>query len=108
MRIKCLSVKLDSLTPISDKAFLAKAFDGSKAIIPSSQIFGQDLEVSKSDAYWISEWILRHKSIQYSHKKEAWFDSNTRKMLPTYIVESHNPIKKSPVDSNKILSLKIK
>jgi len=73
MRIKCLSVKLESLVDITDKACLAKSFDGREVIIPKSQIFGQDYEVLKSEAYWITEWILKKKNIQYSSKKVQWF-----------------------------------
>lgn len=73
-KVKCYSVRLESLISISDKAYKATAFDGSTAIIPKSQVFGQDYEVQKSDAYWISAWILEQKSLQYSHKKASWFD----------------------------------
>lgn len=106
--IKCLSVKLESLVRISDKAYSAKAFDGSEAIIPISQIFGQDFGVNKSDAYWISEWILRKKSIQYNNKKEAWFDSETRKMISAYTIEKHKPSRMDLVKDNSIKSLKNK
>lgn len=93
MKTKCLSVKLESFVQISDKAFKATAFDGSTAIIPASQYFGRDYDVQKSDAYWISEWILKKKDLQYSAKKEAWFDSETCDMLPTYHVEHYKPKK---------------
>lgn len=72
-KVKCYSVRLESLTEISEKAYKAVAFDGSTAIIPKSQVFGKDYEVQKSDAYWISEWILQQKSLQYSRKKVQWF-----------------------------------
>lgn len=106
MKTKCYSVRLASLIQISDKACKAVAFDGSEAIIPVSQIFGQDYDVYKSEAYWISSWILEKKGIQYSHKKEAWFDCDTRKMLPTYIIEEHKPDKINPLASNEIARLK--
>lgn len=106
MRVKCLSIRLESLTRISDKAFKAIAFDGSEAIIPSSQVYGEDYDVIKSNAYWISEWILEKKSIQYSRKKIAWFDSETKKILPTYIVEEYTPDEISKVDNNIINDLK--
>ena len=93
MKVKCLSVRLQSLTAISAKAYKAVAFDGSEAIIPMSQVYGPDFDVAKSDAWWISDWILQQKPIQYSHKKEAWFDSETKRMLPTYTVEKHKPNK---------------
>lgn len=55
MKVLCYSVRLSSLTSISEKAYKAVAFDGSEAIIPKSQVLGQDYDVSKSEAYWISE-----------------------------------------------------
>ena len=106
MRVKCLSVRLKSLVRISDKAFKAESFDGTSDVIPASQIFGRDFDVDKSDAYWIGEWILGKKSIQYSYKKSAWFDSDTRRMLPTYTVEKHKPEKREIVDNNFINDLK--
>lgn len=93
MRTKCYSVRLESLVSISDRAYKATAFDGSEAILPKSQVFGQDYDVQKSDAYWIASWILEQKSLQYSTKKEAWFDSETGRMLPTYTIVKHKPAK---------------
>ena len=106
MRVKCLSVRLKSLVRISDKAFKAESFDGTSDVIPASQIFGRDFDVDKSDAYWIGEWILGKKSVQYSYKKSAWFDSDTRRMLPTYTVEKHKPEKIIPVENNEIAILR--
>ena len=106
MKSLCYSVRLESLTVISDKCYKATAFDGSEALIPKSQVFGQDYSVQKSDAYWISEWILRQKDLQYSGKKEAWFDKDTGKMLPTYTVEKHTPEKIEPKENNLIPRLK--
>ena len=103
MRTLCYSVRLESLVRISDKAF--KAFDGSSDIIPASQVFGRDYEVMKSDAYWISAWILEKKSIQYSGKKQAWFDENGH-MMPTYTIERHTPEKREAKESNEINDLK--
>ena len=105
MRTLCYSVRLESLVRISDKAFRATAFDGSTDIIPASQVFGRDYEVMKSDAYWISAWILEKKSIQYSGKKQAWFDEQGRQ-LPTYTIERHTPEHKEAKDSNVINELK--
>jgi len=96
---KCFSVRLESLVSISDRAYKATAFDGSTAIIPKSQVFGTDYDVSKSDAYWISAWILEKKDIQYSCKKVAWFDESGN-MLPSYKIEKHKPTPVEPVDSN--------
>jgi hypothetical protein len=100
MRTKCYSVRLESLVSVSDRAYKARTFDGSEDIIPKSLVFGYDYEVQKSDAYWIAAWILEKKDLQYSTKKEAWFDSDTREMLPSYKVEHHIPERKEPVKSN--------
>ena len=105
MRTLCYSVRLESLVRISDKAFKATAFDGSSDIIPASQVFGRDYEVMKSDAYWISAWILEKKSIQYSSKKQAWFDENGH-MTPTYTIEHHTPEKHKEKELNVINDLK--
>ena len=105
MKTLCYSVRLESMVRISDKAYRATAFDGSSDIIPASQVFGQDWDVQKSDAYWISAWILEKKSIQYSAKKQAWFDESG-KMLPTYTIERHTPDKVESKQSNEIDDLK--
>lgn len=106
MKSLCYSVRLSSLTAISDKCYLATAFDGSEALIPKSQVFGQDYSVQKSEAYWISEWILKQKDLQYSGKKQATFDSITRKEVSTYIVEKHEPTILEPLENNTIAALK--
>ena len=106
MRSLCYSVRLLSLTVISDKCYLATAFDGSEALIPKSQVFGQDYTVQKSEAYWISEWILKQKELQYSGKKLATFDTVTRKEVPTWTIEKHEPIIIQPLENNTIKELK--
>jgi hypothetical protein len=93
MKVKCCSVRLQGLIQISDKAYKAIDFNGNSDIIPASQVYGRDWDINKSEAYWISEWILKQKSITYTNKKIAWFDSESGKMLPTYIVEKHIPTK---------------
>lgn len=95
MKTKCYSVRLQSLVSISDKAYKATAFDGSTAIIPKSQVFGDDYDVQKSEAYWISAWILEQKELQYSHKKQGWYNPDTRRVEPHYSieVETHVPAK---------------
>lgn len=105
MRTKCISVRLQSMVRISDKAYRAVAFDGSEAIIPSSQVFGLDYDVQKSEAYWVSEWILRKKDLQYSGKKVAWFDENGH-MMPTYTIERHTPEEREAKENNEIKELK--
>lgn len=75
---KCISVRLKEFFPVSDKYYLAIAFDGTKDTIPASEYFGQDTETTKSRAYWIAEWILKRKILQRKIKdpKVAWFDEN--------------------------------
>lgn len=106
MKTKTFSVKLESLISISPKAYKAVSFDGGESVIPKSQVFGQDNTVGKSEAYWISEWILERKDLQFSRRKEAWFDSTTGKMLPSYTVVEHKPEKKAPVEHNEMEDLK--
>ena len=106
MRVKCYSVRLASLDPVSKLAYEAVAYDGSRDIIPASQVFGQDYEVVKSDAWWISAWILERKHVQYSNKKSATFDSSTRRRLSDIIVEKHHPDYVQPVDDNRIADLR--
>jgi hypothetical protein len=76
---KCYSVRLKSLVSISDLAYRATAFDGSKAVIPKSQVYGQDLEVTKSETYWIADFVLLDptRNLQYSDKKVKWFKKQT-------------------------------
>lgn len=106
MRTECVSVRLESLFSISEKAYKAVAFDGSEAIIPKSQVFGRDYDVIKSEAWWISAWILERKELQYSDKKRAWFDNESRERLPDIIVEKHRPKRVEPKDSNEIEELR--
>lgn len=107
-KTKVYSVRLQSLTSISEKCYKAKAFDGSEAFIPKSQVFGKDYDVSKSDAYWISAWILEQKDIQYSTKKEGWYNPEKDKVYPPFIceVEHHIPEKLAPIETNFIPELK--
>lgn len=92
-KTKCYSVRLLSLVSVSDKAYKANAFDGSECIIPKSQVFCQDYEVQKSDAYWISSWLMEQKDIQYSTKKVGWWNPKTHRIEPNIQVEHHKPTK---------------
>lgn len=92
MKTKCYSVRLASLTRISDKCYKATDFQGNSDLIPVSQVFADDYDVQKSEAYWISAWILERKNIIYSTKKERWFDENGN-MLPNITIEHHVPAK---------------
>lgn len=108
MRTKCYSVRLQSLVSISDKAYKATAFDGSEAILPKSQVFGRDYDVQKSEAYWISAWILEKKQLQYSSKKEGIFNLKMNKVERKCDVEItyHRPQIINPLENNFINQLK--
>lgn len=71
-KTKCYSVRLSSVVRISPLAYKVEDFNGNSDIIPASQILGEDITVQKSDAYWISAWILEKKCITYSEKKMQW------------------------------------
>lgn len=79
-------------------------YDGSEDLIPKSQVFGQDYEVLKTDAYWISEWILVKKNLQYSSKKVCWFDDLGNK-TPHYEIIRHIPNEIEPKKINPDESL---
>ena len=92
MKTKVISVRVQSLVSISDKAYKVTCFDGSNAIVPKSQVFGQDYDVEKSNAYWISSWILEQKDLQYSTKKTAWVDEKGLK-ISNVTIKHHIPKK---------------
>ncbi len=111
MRTPCYSVKLQSMFSISEKCYKAIAFDGSEALIPTSQVYGKDPDNSREDveAWWISKWILEQKPIQHSTKRHAFFDSETRKRLAdgpltTYQVHVPQPIKAIESKANESLT----
>lgn len=104
----CYSVRYSSMANISPKAVVITSFDGSEDVIPKSQIFGIDYEVAKSEAIWVAAWILEKKSIQYSTKKAAYFDSESRKRLTDIQVIKHKaaPVEVSKEDRDEIAELK--
>lgn len=106
MRVKCYSVRVASIAQISPKAYKISSFNGSEDIIPTSCVYGYDYDVVKCDAYWIASWILEKKNLQYSDKKVAWFDKDTRAKLPTFKVEKHTPSSIEAVADNELQQLK--
>lgn len=105
MKTQYTSVRLQSLVSVSDKAYKAKAHDGSEDIIPKSCVLGRDYEVGKCEAYWIASWILPKKHLTYSNKKKRWFDEQGKE-LPSYTIEHHDPEIVAAVDDNSIDELK--
>lgn len=104
----CVSVKLKSFERITDKCYKAIAFDGSEALIPASCYFGNDLTSSGSDAYWIAEWILKKRDLQYSDKKKAEFRQRLDKPARNTVEYIHHtPSEIAPIDDNSIDSLRI-
>lgn len=98
---KCYSVKLQALISISAKCYKAVAFDGSEALIPKSQVYGQDWDVTKSDAYWIAAWFLEKEDIkiQYSIKKWTIFTKDGRNIGQIEFTH-HVPKKLDPATIN--------
>jgi hypothetical protein len=94
MKTLYYSVRLESLINISDKCYKAYDFNGNSDLIPKSQVLGQDYEVTKCEAYWISAWILERKTnITWSGKKLRYFDNTTGREIPDVIIEKHVPEK---------------
>lgn len=106
-KVKCYSVRLESMISISEKCFKATAFDGSSCLIPKSQVFGQDNDVQKSEAWWISAWILEQKNLQYSDKKVSFFDKDRAEFVPEtgVEIERHVPEEKEAVETEPIAEL---
>ncbi len=107
MKTKCYSVRLKSLVDFSSRSFKATAFDGSTAIIPKSQVFGQDYDVEKCDAYWIAAFVLEDpvRMLQFSDKKQAIFNPDTGQMQPVIIIQKHIPKKINPINYKPIKEL---
>jgi hypothetical protein len=108
MKVRCYSVRLKSLTDISLKCLKGEDWQGNTALIPKSQFYGQDYNVIKSDAYWVSAWLVEKEDfgLMVSMKKQATFDSVTGKEVPTWTIEKHEPIKIEPLENNTIKELK--
>ena len=104
--VMCLSVHLMQLSRITDKCYKAVAFDGSEALIPASCYFGIDYGGStRSPAYWIAEWILKKRNLQYSDKRKAVFKAGKLSWIPvknTVETIRHIPEEIAPVDDNTI------
>ena len=92
---KCISVKLQAFYSISSKCYKTVAYDGSEALIPASQFYGQDYERTKSESYWITEWILQRKDLQYSTKKWSIFSQDGRN-IGQIEFKHHKPEKLDP------------
>jgi hypothetical protein len=75
MRTKYSSVRLESLTLISSKCYKWRSWGGKEGLIPKSVVYGPDLEVRKSEAWWIASWWLKKQKLPYSIKKVKWFNN---------------------------------
>lgn len=109
-KTKCYSVRLKSLTQITQKCWKALDWQGNEYLIPDSQYFGVDYSVSKSDAFWIACWIIDKEDchLQVSTKKVGWYNPKKGSVEPTVeiIVEHHTPEKLTPLENNTIKRLK--
>lgn len=100
-------MRLKSLRSISEKAWIAISFDGTEAILPKSQVFGCDYSVKRSEAYWVSAWIINQKELQYSTKKEGWYNTATGLVEPSIrtVIERHVPTPIQPIITKADASL---
>lgn len=96
-RIKCYSVKVSELRPISPKAYLAVCFDGREIVIPRSQVFGLGGLSDRSESYWIAAWLVEKHRIQYSPKRVGWFNGVTVRKAAFRKVERIVPPRIEPV-----------
>ncbi len=93
---KCISVRLKIFRRITDKCYIAVAYDGTEDYIPASEFFGPDTETTKSRGYWIAEWILKRKILQRKTKnpKIAWFGQDRKRCpAPETKPQQENPRK---------------
>lgn len=102
MKIKCYSVKLKSLALISSRAYKIILLNGTKVIIPVSQVLGIDAD--DSNCYWITAWIIDKKDINLPFIKEAWFDENKKRLETTFIYK-HVPSTINSLENNIIEEL---
>lgn len=63
----CLSVRLESIVSISEKAYKARSFDGSEDILPKSCVFGQDYEIAKNLGMEAEEIIRLKQQLGIAH-----------------------------------------
>lgn len=109
-KTKCYSVRLKNLTQISPKCHKAEDWQGNTFLIPDSQYFGKDYDVSKSDAYWIASWLIDKDDcpLVVSNKKEGWYNPKKGIVEPPIdiTIEHHTPEKINPLPNNTIKRLK--
>lgn len=88
-KTKCYSVRLKNLTQISPKCWKAEDWQGNKFLIPDSQYFGQDYDVSKSEAHWLASWLIDKEdcNLMVSTKKIGWYNPINRRVEPNVIIE---------------------
>lgn len=103
-KTKCYSVRLKSLTQISTKCWKAEDWRGETYLIPDSQYFGPDWDVSKSEAHWIASWIIDKEDckLMVSTKKIGWYNPKKGKVEPNVVIEVEvKKPKKIEFDSNQ-------
>ena len=88
-KTKVYSVRLQHLTQISKKCWKATDWQGATYLIPDSQYFGQDYDVSKSEAHWIASWIIDKEDckLMVSTKKIGWYNPKNGRVEPNVTIE---------------------
>lgn len=94
--MKVYSVKLLSLSTISHKCYMARAYNGSEARIPASCVIGKDYSASGDNAWWIAAWIVERSGLQHSKKRAGWRDSSG-KIRPFVQVLKYVPPAMDPI-----------
>lgn len=102
-KTRAISIRLKSLIEISPKCYKAEDWQNNSALIPKSQVFCQDYEVQKSDAWWVAEWFVLKEEfkLMVSIDKRAWYNPATGKIEPNYDTEFEHHIPLA-LDKSKI------
>lgn len=98
-----LSVKLNSVRSISEKAVIIETIEGDTAVIPKSQIMGFAKHPKGCECLWITEWILKKKNIRYSYNDKGYFLGKEKIIFEEK--EIHFPRMMVPVEDNIINEL---
>jgi hypothetical protein len=108
-KTKCFSIKLKSIKEYSNQSFLITLWSGQQVFIPKSHVFGNDHEENKSEAHWISEWILNKKQVPIPDRRAGWYNHAIGRIEPCFstTIEHHTP-KKIVFDSQTVIPESLK
>ena len=91
---KCFCIKAKSIVDISAKCLKVSDYNGNEELIPKSQVYGFS-DGGNTQSIWIAAWLVEKRSLNYSTKKEGWFDASgnnycsvTEKIIPEEVMPS--------------------